>query len=81
MIRFDPAALALAAYRVAPTREAHDALIAADAAARANEDPDNRMGQMVFPPGRVALTVEDTVGQLWTRGAPEWCGRSCCRRA
>ncbi len=64
----DAAALALAAYRVAPTAEARDAvrlaagLLAADTSAR-----------FVLPPGKLTITSEHTAYRLWNgtiRGRP-----------
>ncbi|MBP2328269.1 hypothetical protein JOF56_008654 [Kibdelosporangium banguiense] len=57
----DAAALALAAYRVAPTAEARDVVrlaagvLAADTSAR-----------FVLPPGRLTMTWEDTAYRVWT---------------
>jgi hypothetical protein len=54
----DAAALALAAYRVAPTAESHDMLIIAHAAAGASFLV---MGYVTVP-GRVAVTTEQGAG-------------------
>lgn len=66
----EAAALALAAYRLAPTTEAHDALVLADAAAGATT-----LGHgFVDPPGRFAATYDSgTQGeQLWRPDGTAW---------
>jgi hypothetical protein len=68
----DAAALALAAYRVAPTTEAHDALILADAAIGVNANPDNDLESLVRPPGRTAITGGNDAAQLWARDGSGW---------
>ncbi|MBB5803324.1 Tfp pilus assembly protein PilX [Saccharothrix ecbatanensis] len=69
----DAAVLALAGYRVAPTTEAHDALILADAAIGANANRDNDLGHLIRPPGdRVAITLEADAAQLWARDGSGW---------
>jgi hypothetical protein len=68
----DAVALALAAYRVAPTTEAHDALILADAAVGASAYPDNTLGPLLYPPGRTAITYAEDAAQLWAREGSGW---------
>ncbi|UQU63769.1 hypothetical protein COUCH_33065 [Couchioplanes caeruleus] len=66
----DAAALALAAYRLAPTTEARDVLVLAHAAAGATT-----LGHgYAQPPGRYAVTYDiGTQGeQLWQRNAAAW---------
>ncbi|MEU8656445.1 WD40 repeat domain-containing protein [Actinoplanes philippinensis] len=66
----DAAVLALAAYRLAPTAEARDALLLAHAAGGATT-----LGRgYLDPPGRYALTYGDDTDdeQLWRRDGPAW---------
>lgn len=78
----DAAALALAAYRVAPTTEARNALILADAALGVSANPDNDLGSLLGVPGRIAITIDtaiaengapmDSAAQLWARDRSGW---------
>ncbi|GAA1299966.1 XRE family transcriptional regulator [Saccharothrix xinjiangensis] len=61
-------ALARAAYLVAPTTEARDALLLAAAAGGA----ETLGGGFAFPPDRIALTLDRQGDRLWARDGDRW---------